>query len=229
MLDAVVRLAASMAALAQPNGNGALAVAATNGTAASGVIGGSVTPDQTVIALAADDFLVQDDGDDEIVLDDESSAAVAATVQAAVGLASRVTSGVMAAPVAGSTTTAEMLPIDVPSNGSPVNGTTFSGAVVNGTVVDGVDAEAMESALDPTLDGGVGVAPESLAPHAPHGAVEVRCRFGDKWVDGFEICEIVRAGGRVRYRLRRLLDGCVLPELFNAADVRCFDAPFDGT
>jgi hypothetical protein len=83
--------------------------------------------------------------------------------------------------------------------------------------------------VEPTLAGVVGVAPETLVPHAPHGAVEVRCRFGDKWVDGFEICEIVRTGGRVRYRLRRLLDGCVLPELFNAADVRCFDAPFDGT
>lgn len=50
--------------------------------------------------------------------------------------------------------------------------------------------------------------------------VEVRGRFGDRWVDGFEICETVPDGRSVRYRLRRILDGAVLPELFDAADIR---------
>src|SRR4051812_46731675 len=36
--------------------------------------------------------------------------------------------------------------------------------------------------------------------------VEVRCRFGDRWVDGFEVCERVAEDDRVRYRLRRRAD-----------------------
>jgi hypothetical protein len=52
-------------------------------------------------------------------------------------------------------------------------------------------------------------------------AVEVRCLFGDRWVDGFEICEVIKDNGRgIRYRLRRRVDGVVLPELFDAADIR---------
>lgn len=51
-------------------------------------------------------------------------------------------------------------------------------------------------------------------------SVEVRCRFGDRWAAGFEVCEAVRSDGHVRYRLRRRSDGCVLPELFDEQDVR---------
>jgi hypothetical protein len=51
-------------------------------------------------------------------------------------------------------------------------------------------------------------------------AVEVRCRFGDRWVDGFEICDVVNDSVGVHYRLRRRIDGVVLPELFDAADIR---------
>jgi hypothetical protein len=54
----------------------------------------------------------------------------------------------------------------------------------------------------------------------PETAVEVKCRFGDRWVDGFEICEAVSEGDDLRYRLRRRIDGVVLPELFDAADIR---------
>jgi hypothetical protein len=50
--------------------------------------------------------------------------------------------------------------------------------------------------------------------------VEVKCRFGGRWVDGFEISEAVADGDAVRYRLRRRIDGVVLPELFDAGDVR---------
>jgi hypothetical protein len=51
-------------------------------------------------------------------------------------------------------------------------------------------------------------------------AVEVRCRFGDRWVDGFEIFEVLHSDLGVRYRLRRRVDGVVLPELFGAAAIR---------
>ncbi len=51
-------------------------------------------------------------------------------------------------------------------------------------------------------------------------AVEVRGRFGDRWVDGFEICEVMTTPDGPRYRLRRHRDGVVLPELFDAASIR---------
>jgi hypothetical protein len=51
-------------------------------------------------------------------------------------------------------------------------------------------------------------------------AVEVRGRFGDRWVDGFEICEVMTTPDGPRYRLRRNRDGVVLPELFDAASIR---------
>jgi hypothetical protein len=50
--------------------------------------------------------------------------------------------------------------------------------------------------------------------------VEVRCRFGDRWVDGFEVCETIHTDAGERYRLRRRLDGTILPELFAANDLR---------
>jgi hypothetical protein len=51
-------------------------------------------------------------------------------------------------------------------------------------------------------------------------AVEVRGRFGDRWVDGFEICEVMTTPDGPRYRLRRNRDGVVLPELFDATSIR---------
>jgi hypothetical protein len=63
---------------------------------------------------------------------------------------------------------------------------------------------------------------QALGPEVtePETAVEVKCRFGDRWVDGFEICEALFEGDDLRYRLRRRIDGVVLPELFDAADIR---------
>ena len=55
-----------------------------------------------------------------------------------------------------------------------------------------------------------------------YGECEVRFRFGGRWIDGFEVEDVIEDNGRVRYRLRRRWDGCVLPELFEAEDVRCF-------
>jgi hypothetical protein len=50
--------------------------------------------------------------------------------------------------------------------------------------------------------------------------VEVRCRFGDRWVGGFEIADVVLSEDAVRYRLRRCSDGSILPKLFDPDDVR---------
>ncbi len=52
------------------------------------------------------------------------------------------------------------------------------------------------------------------------GAVEVRGRFGDRWVEGFEVCEVVEEAGVLRYRLRRRSDGITLPALFDECNVR---------
>jgi len=51
-------------------------------------------------------------------------------------------------------------------------------------------------------------------------AVEVRGRFGDRWVAGFEICEAIETPEGHRYRLRRRRDGVILPELFDATSIR---------
>ncbi len=56
--------------------------------------------------------------------------------------------------------------------------------------------------------------------------VEVRCRFGDRWVTGFEVCEVIRFDDEIRYRLRRRSDGSVLPTLFDEKDLRFFTTSF---
>jgi hypothetical protein len=48
----------------------------------------------------------------------------------------------------------------------------------------------------------------------------VRCRFGRRWVDGFDIDEAVEADGVTRYRVRRRSDRSLLLKLFEADDVR---------
>jgi hypothetical protein len=54
---------------------------------------------------------------------------------------------------------------------------------------------------------------------------EVHLRFGDRWIDGFQIEETVRDGAQTRFRLRRRVDGWVLPELFDEHEVRVFTQP----
>ena len=51
----------------------------------------------------------------------------------------------------------------------------------------------------------------------PGTRVEVRSRFDDSWVRGFEIAEVVDGP---HFRLRRLSDGAVLPTDFREDDVR---------
>jgi hypothetical protein len=54
----------------------------------------------------------------------------------------------------------------------------------------------------------------------PRQDVEVRSRFDGRWVGGFQVSETTDVGGEERYRLTRLSDGVVLPELFDAREVR---------
>ena len=51
-------------------------------------------------------------------------------------------------------------------------------------------------------------------------AVQVRTRFDGCWASGFDVAEIVASNGaEPRYRVRRALDGSVLPVLFSAEDL----------
>jgi hypothetical protein len=76
--------------------------------------------------------------------------------------------------------------------------------------------------IDPVirLDDG----PEAPADPTPellrHESVEVHCRFGDRWVGGFEVVDVVPGDGGARYRLRRRSDDSVLPTLFDERDIR---------
>jgi hypothetical protein len=82
-----------------------------------------------------------------------------------------------------------------------------------------IDLEAIAAAPGPV------VRPPAGRPVRPDG-VEVRCRFGDRWVTGFEVCEVIRVDDTSRYRLRRRSDGSVIPTLFDEKDLRFFSTSF---
>jgi hypothetical protein len=48
----------------------------------------------------------------------------------------------------------------------------------------------------------------------------VCCRFGDQWIDGVEIAEVLDDATQPSYRLRRRQDGYLLPPRFCARDLR---------
>jgi hypothetical protein len=116
------------------------------------------------------------------------------------------------------------------SNGSSVVGGTVDPAVEGdlslprGTTeirpsVD-IDLAATEIETDPPKQ------PRAGRPARPDG-VEVRCRFGDRWVSGFEVCEVLHLDDTTtRYRLRRRSDGSVIPTLFDEKDLRFFTTTF---
>ena len=55
---------------------------------------------------------------------------------------------------------------------------------------------------------------DSLSTGTP---VDVRSRFVGSWSRGFEVAECIAGHG---YRVRRLSDGSVLPDVFEDTDVR---------
>lgn len=54
----------------------------------------------------------------------------------------------------------------------------------------------------------------------PGTAVEVRSRFVERWVHGFEVAEVLEDPAGPRYRLLRSSDRTVLPEVFGLPEVR---------
>ena len=62
-------------------------------------------------------------------------------------------------------------------------------------------------------------------PLSADGRIEVRSQFGNRWVSGFAIHEVILGDdGSVGYRLRRGTDGFVLPAVFPESDVRAADS-----
>jgi hypothetical protein len=57
----------------------------------------------------------------------------------------------------------------------------------------------------------------------------VSCRFGDQWIDGVEIVEVIGEPNQITYRLRRRQDGYVLPPLFGSSDLRAAPRVSNGT
>ena len=89
------------------------------------------------------------------------------------------------------------------------------------------------SAPAPTADSTIDLTDELMAelPVAPATrqeqplACEVHLQFGDRWIDGFQIEETIHSGDLTQFRLRRQVDGWVLPELFDESEVRVFMQP----
>jgi hypothetical protein len=98
----------------------------------------------------------------------------------------------------------------------PVSG---SRSIVFGGVVEPGDRER-----EPEDD--IAVLPDGY-PLVVDAAVEVRSRFHDRWIAGFNIAEAVDTSGRCRYRLTRRSDGIPLPILFDACDVRAASSAYD--
>jgi hypothetical protein len=92
--------------------------------------------------------------------------------------------------------------------------TTLTGTMTATETARAADAERV-------IGGSMPTGPEPMIDlRERETAVEVRCRFGERWVDGFEIFEVLHNDTGIRYRLRRRIDGVVLPEVFGAADIR---------
>jgi hypothetical protein len=68
-------------------------------------------------------------------------------------------------------------------------------------------------------------------PHAPTTRAErpleceVHLQFANRWISGFQIEETIQDDRGTQFRLRRQVDGWVLPELFDETEVRVFVQP----
>jgi hypothetical protein len=90
------------------------------------------------------------------------------------------------------------------------------------------DVPALAPPREKVLGGSMNAAPEAVIDLREFDLSRpVRCRFGDHWLDGFEVAEKVEDDSGVRYRLRRRTDGALLPQLFAADDIRTTAAATD--
>ncbi len=87
------------------------------------------------------------------------------------------------------------------------------------------DAASTAREADTTIDltSDLPIAPATRAERPLE--CEVHLQFGDRWIDGFQIEETIRTGTVTQFRLRRQVDGWILPELFDECEVRVFMQP----
>jgi hypothetical protein len=86
---------------------------------------------------------------------------------------------------------------------------------------DPLPPAAHDSTIDLTAELPIAPATRAEAPLQ----CEVHLQFGDRWIDGFQIEETLSGPEGVQFRLRRRVDGWVLPELFAESEVRVFTQP----
>jgi hypothetical protein len=118
---------------------------------------------------------------------------------------------------------------------APTGGSTVVGGTVDPMLDGDLSLPRGTTEIRPTVDIDLAATeigtelpkrPRAGRPARPDG-VEVRCRFGDRWVSGFEVCEVLRLDDTTtRYRLRRRSDGSVIPTLFDEKDLRFFTTTF---
>jgi hypothetical protein len=116
----------------------------------------------------------------------------------------------------------------VPTDAGPSVGTVIGGSIdpsrLNADPDDSLE-RPVDRAIDLTTDllADLPVAPATRDERPLR--CEVHLQFGDRWIDGFQIEETVHDGNRTQFRLRRRVDGWVLPELFDESEVRVFTQP----
>jgi hypothetical protein len=101
--------------------------------------------------------------------------------------------------------------------------------VISSVPVSGSRSIVLGGVVEPDTgseDDDIAVFPDGY-PLVVDTAVEVRSRFHDRWISGFNIAEAVETPGRCRYRLTRRSDGIPLPILFDACDVRAASSSYD--
>ncbi len=110
------------------------------------------------------------------------------------------------------------------STGSSTGDRTGDPSAANAETTE-LSAHATDSTIDLTdeLMAELPVAPATRKEQPL--ACEVHLQFGDRWIDGFQIEETIHSGDLTQFRLRRQVDGWVLPELFDESEVRVFMQP----
>ncbi len=98
-----------------------------------------------------------------------------------------------------------------------------AGSIIGGTIDPGTIDTSLTDAGTIDLTADLPIAPSTRAERPLE--CEVHLQFGDRWINGFQIEETIRDGDVTQFRLRRQVDGWVLPELFDETEVRVFVQP----
>ncbi len=107
----------------------------------------------------------------------------------------------------------------LPALAAPPRHSVIGGSIDRELVLDD-DLASDDDPASHDVEPDPGDAPVVMRDGLRHESVEVHCRFGDRWVGGFEVAEVIPSDGNAVYRLRRRSDDSVLPTLFDERDIR---------